>query len=107
MILEGAGHNLTAESWVYIIDAISSVSGENSEVVLDRTTAAWASSCALGFRCLKLIVDGEYVNCFHNEALLVSTNLYLLDPFPELFQTFWKIFLTPVIYCREHLVRLS
>lgn len=55
-LLEGAGHNLIGKVWAVVIDAISSVAGESSYQI-DRTGSDWSTSCMLGFRCLKLIVD--------------------------------------------------
>jgi len=55
-LLEGAGHNLNGKVWAIVIDAVSSVAGESSYHI-DRTGSDWSTSCMLGFRCLKLIVD--------------------------------------------------
>jgi len=68
VILEGAGHNLSGESWPLLINAIATLSGNNSTAAekgltdyttagIDRSTADWAATSALAFRCLKLTID--------------------------------------------------
>lgn len=50
-ILEIAGHNLSKDAWVPVIQAIASVTSSQ------RASQEWSASCQIGFRCLKLIVD--------------------------------------------------
>jgi hypothetical protein len=60
-ILEVAGHDLSAQAWVCVIDALSSASGglKNDSInSLDRTASSWTPICNMAFRSLKLIVDG-------------------------------------------------
>jgi len=58
LILEGAGHNLSGEAWIAILEAISALSGcYNDSGSIDRSSSDWATCCTLAFRCLKLIVD--------------------------------------------------
>eukprot|EP00550_Attheya_septentrionalis_P004649 CAMPEP_0198289234 /NCGR_PEP_ID=MMETSP1449-20131203/7494_1 /TAXON_ID=420275 /ORGANISM="Attheya septentrionalis, Strain CCMP2084" /LENGTH=2104 /DNA_ID=CAMNT_0043987531 /DNA_START=292 /DNA_END=6606 /DNA_ORIENTATION=- len=59
VVLEGAGHNISGDAWPVLIDAISTLSGDDAAVndrpVIDRSK--WSSCSTLAFRCLKLIVD--------------------------------------------------
>jgi hypothetical protein len=50
-ILESAGHKLSKDAWVQVIQAIESVTSSH------RLSQDWSDSCQVGFRCLKLIVD--------------------------------------------------
>src|SRR3569832_2225970 len=55
-VLEGVGHNLNADAWSNVIDAVASLSGDPSYEI-DRTAMEWSSCCLMAFRCLKFIVD--------------------------------------------------
>jgi hypothetical protein len=50
-ILESSGHKLSADAWTEVIQAVASL--QSSE----RSSEEWSTSCSVGFRCLKLIVD--------------------------------------------------
>lgn len=50
-VLESSGHELKAEAWNEIIQAVASIPSNL------RSSADWSESCLIGFRCLKLIVD--------------------------------------------------
>ena len=68
MILESCGHRLDEESWVFILRAIESLSSPH------RVTPEWASSCLLGFRCLKLIID-DFIDQTNSSTSLRGTLL--------------------------------
>jgi len=62
-ILEVAGHDLSPQAWVSVIDALATASGglrSDATHDVDRTLPSWAPICNIAFRSLKLIVDGEF-----------------------------------------------
>lgn len=63
VILESAGHNITSEGWLVIIEGISALSGSNIASPIDRSSSDWSSCCNMAFRCLKLIVD-DFLDVF-------------------------------------------
>jgi C-terminal region of Mon2 protein len=50
-VLESTGHRLVSAAWIEVIGAIASAASGN------RSSEEWSTSCQVGFRCLKLIVD--------------------------------------------------
>jgi len=78
-VLEVAGHDIPAEAWVSVIDALSSVSGgfkNDATYGIDRTVPLWAPICNMAFRSLKLIVDGEFnmITPKTNDSVIIFSN---------------------------------
>lgn len=60
VVLEGAGHNLSGENLMTVIDTLSVLSGCESardDEPVNRTTKQWANVSSLAFQNLKLILD--------------------------------------------------
>jgi C-terminal region of Mon2 protein len=70
-ILEGTGQNLSGEVWSLMIDAIASLSGDQSYGE-GRATSDWAGCCLAAFRSLKLIV-----NDFLGQLPIASSDSYV------------------------------
>ena len=68
-VLESTGHKLDAEAWMEVIRAVASLPSDK------RESTDWSNSFAVGFRCLKLIVD-DFLN--HTDSS-IAARTSLLD----------------------------
>ena len=69
LILENAGHNLHEDVWSILIDAVGSLSSDG------RSAPEWMECNAIGFKCLKLIVD----DFLHQADASLAARRSLLD----------------------------